>query len=149
MVYLHRLPARFFFVFKTVRKLSASRKITPGTIKQKGMQMKKRVMDNSRILKELKKLTRNAIAVLNESRGARSSHEAGELRKSLQKILVGKEEKSEKAFMRELLSALKEVAEYANDPQRSSKSEKFKELGDEISEFLEEIGMKNKPTNGG
>ena len=105
--------------------------------------MKTRVMDNSRILENLKKLAVEAIAVLKQSRRARSCYEAGKLRRDLQGILDKKEEKSEKAFTCELVSALDDVAKFLKAPERSFKSKKFKKLGDKISEFLEESGMRD------
>jgi len=105
--------------------------------------MKKRVMDDSGIVKKLKKLVRNAINVLNASRGACSCYEAGKLRRDLQKVLKSEEEKTEKDFTDELVSALEKVAGFLKDPERSFKSEDFKELGDEISGFLDEIELQN------
>jgi hypothetical protein len=99
--------------------------------------MKKRVMDSSRILKELRKFAQKSIDILNQSRGARSSYEAGELRRRLQEILAGKENCSEKEFTEKLIFALKDAAEFFKDKERSFKSEKFKKLGDEISGFLD------------
>jgi molecular chaperone DnaK (HSP70) len=100
-------------------------------------------MDNFRVLRELENLAEKAIDVLNHSREIRSRSEAGVLRKSLQKILDEKEEKLEEILMNELASVLGEVAEFLRDPERSFKSKDFKKLRDEISKFLEGIGMKN------
>jgi hypothetical protein len=101
--------------------------------------MKKRVMDDSRIVKKLKKLAWNAIDVLNESRGACSCYEAGKLRRDLQKVLRSKEGKSIKTLIDELIPVLSEVAEFFEDPKRSFKSDDFKELGNKISGFLDKI----------
>jgi hypothetical protein len=112
------------------------------------MKMKQYVMsDNFRILKELERLAEKAVGVLKRSKDARSCREADKLRKGLRGILDRKEKKFEERLMKELVGVLGEVAEYANDPQRSCKSEKFKELGDEISDFLAEEGLEKIPKN--
>jgi hypothetical protein len=105
--------------------------------------MKKCVMDNFRVLRELENLAEKAIDVLNHSREIRSRSEAGVLRKSLQKILAEKEEKLEEILMNELVFVLGKVAEFFKDKERSFKSEDFKELGNEISAFLEKIESKD------
>jgi hypothetical protein len=134
---------RFFFVFKTVQETVRIPKITQKNNNTERIKMKTRVMDNSRILENLKKLAVEAIAVLKQSRRARSCYEAGKLRRDLRDTLDKKEENSEKAFTDELVSALDDVADFLKDPERSFKSKKFKKLGDKISGFLEETGMKD------
>lgn len=104
-------------------------------------------MDNFRILKNLEKLAEKAIDVLNQSRGARSRSEASLLRKSLQITLAWKEEKLEDTLMNELIAVLRETAKFLIDPNRSFKSEKFKNLGNEIFSFLEKIGIENTNEN--
>ena len=101
--------------------------------------MKKRVMDDSGIVKKLKKLARNAIDVLNASRGACACYEAGKLRRDLQEVLKSKERKNKKMFIDELVPVLSKIAEFSTDPERSFKSKDFKELGNEISGFLDKI----------
>ena len=104
--------------------------------------MKKCVMDNFRILRELEGLAKKAINMLNGTRDARSCSEASLLRKSLKRILDHKEEKLEATLMKELIAVLGEVAEFARDKKRSFKSEDFKKLGDKINDFLEENNLK-------
>ena len=99
--------------------------------------MTKSVMDNFRILKELEKLSEKAVGVLKRNRDARSCREADKLRKGLRAILDKKEEKLEERLTKELIGVLGEVAEYVNDPQRSCKSDDFKNLGNEIFDFFE------------
>jgi hypothetical protein len=105
--------------------------------------MKKRVMDDSRISKRMKELARKAIDVLNESRGACACYEAGKMRLDLQDALNKKEAISGKVFTDELIPALEEVAKFLKDPRRSFKSDDFKNLGDEISDFLQKIEIKD------
>jgi hypothetical protein len=104
--------------------------------------MKKCVMDNFRVLRGLEGLAEKAIGVLNATRDARSCSEASLLRKSLKSLLDKKEEKLEKTLQKELIAVLGEVAEFAKDKKRSFKSEKFKRLGYEINDFMEENNLK-------
>ncbi len=106
--------------------------------------MRKCVMDDFRILRKLKKLALKAIDVLDKSRGTCSCYEAGKMRRDLQETLDKKEEKSENAFMDELISVLEEVAEFFKDYKRSFKSEDFKKLGNKISGFLEAVENASK-----
>jgi hypothetical protein len=46
-------------------------------------------------------------------------------------------------FTDELIPALEEVAKFLKDPRRSFKSDDFKNLGDEISDFLQKIEIKD------
>ena len=101
--------------------------------------MKKSVMDDFCVLKELEKLAEKTIGILNQSRETRSHFEASLLRKSLQGILDQKEEKLEETLMTELVAVLGEVAEFFKDPKRSFKSEDFKKMGNKILSFLETI----------
>ncbi|MFA6716293.1 MAG: hypothetical protein WCS27_13015 [Victivallaceae bacterium] len=101
--------------------------------------MKKCVMDDFRVLRELESLAEKAIDVLNHSREIRTRSEASVLRKSLQKILAEKEEKLEEILMKELIAVLGEVAEFSKDKERSFKSKDFKKLGKEISDLLKQI----------
>jgi hypothetical protein len=116
--------------------------------------MKRRVMDDFRILKELENLAEKAIDVLNQSREMRSRPEAGMLRETLQGILDRKEEKLEETLMWELVGVLGETANFSKDKERSFKSDDFKNLGNEIFDFFEknEIqipGKNNKNKYGG
>jgi hypothetical protein len=136
-VFIH-FPARFFCPQNGSGNCPRPEKNHTQNKITRRFEMKKCVMDNFQVLRELEGLAVKVIGVLNQSREIRSCTEAGLLRKSLKRILDHKEEKLEATLMKELIAVLGEIAEFAGDKERSLKSEDFKNLGNKINDFLKE-----------